>query len=215
MNYKSKFITFEGGEAVGKTTQIKMVKEWLKSLGVKSLFTREPGGVVIAERIREILLTTDINKEDYLNKDTELLLYTAARSEVVQKLIKPELEKGSVVICDRFFDSTAAYQGYARGLGIDKIYKLQEIVLGKFGPDKTILYLMDPEKAFKRRSEQEIKKDRMESEKMDFHKRVYEGYKIIAQKFPERVVEVDASEGIEEVHKKTIEIVKNTIELEM
>lgn len=209
MKYKSKFITFEGGEAVGKTTQVKMIKDWLEKNGINHLMTREPGGVVLSEAIRKLLLSPEYNP----NKKTELLLYTAARSEVVEKLIKPALEERKVVLCDRFYDSTAVYQGYSRDLGIDKVYELQKFALGDFKPDKTILYLMDPELAFKRRDGSN--QDRMEGQGMDFHKKVYEGYKIIAEKFPERISVVDASESISEIHKKTVEIVKDTIEIEM
>ena len=143
---KGKFITFEGGEGVGKTTQLRLIREYLEDKGVDAVFLREPGGNEISEKIREVIL-------DRANFDMtgmcEALLYSAARAQLCEKVIRPALEKGKLVICDRFTDSTFAYQGVARGLGADKIETMNNLACGDLVPDLTLFLDLRPELAFR------------------------------------------------------------------
>lgn len=200
-----KFVTIEGCEGVGKSTQVRKLKEYLSSRGIEAVFTREPGGTPVSEQIREVILNPE-NKD--MDDVTELLLYVAARRQHTQRFIKPELEKGNIVFCDRFVDSTTAYQGYARGLGAEKVESLNALAVGDVKIDLTIFLDFPPEKAFDRKGGRDTG-DRLENEKMEFHKRVYEGFCAIAAKEPERVVRLDASGSKEQTHEK---IIKTLIE---
>lgn len=200
-----KFVTFEGCEGVGKSTQVKKLKEYLASRGINAVFTREPGGTPISEQIRTIILDPENKSMDDV---TELMLYAAARRQHTQEFIKPRLENGETVICDRYIDSTTAYQGYARGLGSETVENLNALAVGDVNIDLTIFLDLPPERAFDRKGGRD-EGDRLENEKMEFHKRVYDGFCKIAEKNPLRVVRVDASGSKQQTHEK---IIKTLIE---
>lgn len=195
-----KFVTFEGCEGVGKSTQVKKLKEYFALRGINAVFTREPGGTPISEQIRTIILDPENKSMDDV---TELMLYAAARRQHTQEFIKPRLENGETVICDRYIDSTTAYQGYARGLGSETVENLNALAVGDVNIDLTIFLDLPPERAFDRKGGRD-EGDRLENEKMEFHKRVYDGFCKIAEKNPGRVVRVDASGSKQQTHEKII-----------
>ena len=194
------FITFEGIEGSGKSTQLKLLSGYLKAKGLSVLTTEEPGGTKIGLKVREILLAP----ENSMNPLTELLLYNTSRAQHVREVIYPALMQGTVVICDRFFDSTVAYQGHARGIDMAVIKTLNEIAAPDLKPFITFLLDMDVEEGL-RRNVKARKRDRLELETVEFHKRVQEGYFEIAKEEPERVKIINASGSTEEVHKRIIE----------
>jgi len=184
------FITFEGGEGAGKTTQAKMLVEALEGAGIETLMTREPGGTFGAEAIRDLVLE---GTSDRWSGMTELLLMYAARLDHVEKLIKPALERGVWVISDRFSDSSLAYQGYARGLGPDKVKTLHAAVMDEFEPDLTILFDIDPILAQKRVETRGEDLSRFDAESIAFHNTLREAFLNIAKNNPKRVFTVDAA----------------------
>ena len=184
-----KFITFEGGEGAGKTTQAKLLAEALEKAGIETLLTREPGGTFGAEAIRDLVLE---GTSDRWSGMTELLLMYAARLDHVEKLIKPALERGVWVISDRFADSSLAYQGYARGLDIDQVKSLHKTVMEGFEPDLTILFDMDPVLAQKRVETRGEDLTRFDAEGLEFHKTLRSAFLEIAEDNAERVQTVDA-----------------------
>ncbi len=186
---RGKFITFEGGEGAGKTTQAILLAEALEKAGVETLQTREPGGTFGAEAIRDLVLK---GTSDRWSGMTELLLMYAARLDHVEKLIIPALERGVWVISDRFADSSLAYQGYARGLGADRVKDVHEAVMGGFEPDLTILFDMDPVLAQKRVETRGEGLTRFDAESLDFHKTLRTAFLEIAEGNPNRVHTVDA-----------------------
>lgn len=192
-----KFITFEGGEGAGKTTQAKMLAEALETAGVETLLTREPGGTFGAEAIRDLVLE---GTSDRWSGMTELLLMYAARIDHVEKLIKPALSRGVWVISDRFADSSLAYQGYARGLGPDRVKGVHDSVMGGFEPDLTILFDMDPVLAQKRVETRGEELTRFDAESLDFHKTLRSAFLEIAKENENRVVTVDADGSRGNVH---------------
>ena len=192
---RGRFITFEGGEGAGKSTQIRVLAAALEQAGKAVCLTREPGGSDGAEQIRELLVTGDPDRWDAM---TELLLLYAARRDHVRRLIEPALEKGTWVLCDRFADSTMAYQGYGHGLDRGKIAALHKIVLGDLKPDLTIILDLDPEAGLARTrvSDEAARRgaeDRFERMKLAFHQRMREGFREIADGEPDRVALVDAA----------------------
>ncbi len=174
------FITFEGIDGCGKSTQFQMLKEYLESKGVDFLVVREPGGTVIGEKIREILLN---KKNDSMRPLTELLLFEAARAQITEEVIRPALEKGTCVLCDRFFDSTYAYQGYARKLGAEKVLMLNDLATAGLEPDLTFLIDIPVSVALERRGIRGEADDRMEALGTAFQEDVRKGYLEAAQKF--------------------------------
>lgn len=188
------FITFEGSDGCGKSTQIKKLAEYLTSQGKEVVVTREPGGTDISEQIRGIILDPN-NKEE--GPVTEMMLYAAARAQIVSELIKPSIEEGKIVLCDRFVDSSIAYQAYGRGLG-DQVKIVNSYALQGLLPDVTFFLDITAEEGRKRNKNTD-KNDRMEQEAIEFHQRVYEGYKKIAEDNKDRVVVINASKNIEEV----------------
>ena len=204
------FITFEGIDYTGKSTQARLLCDYLKSNKYKVLLLREPGGTKISERIREILLDK-IHLE--INLSTEFLLFSAARAQLVNELIKPALRKKYIVICDRYFDSSTAYQGYGSGLDIKKISEINEFATGSLTPDLTFLFDISPRKAFRRHSIRKNKKDRMETKNFTFYNKVCKGFKEIADKNKKRFVVIDGSQSIEVIHSLIIKKVKNKIKL--
>lgn len=187
---KGKFITFEGGEGAGKTTQAKMLAEALEGAGIETLLTREPGGTFGAEAIRDLVLE---GTSDRWSGMTELLLMYAARLDHVEKLIKPALERGVWVISDRFSDSSMAYQGYARELGPEKVKALHDAVMDGFGPDLTILFDIDPILAQKRVETRGEYLSRFDAESIAFHNTLRDAFLNIADANSERIFTVDAA----------------------
>lgn len=201
---KGLFISFEGIEGTGKTTQSRLLFERLISHGFDVLLTNEPGGTVIGERIREILLKIDHRG---MSPITELLLYNAARAQHLYEKILPALNQNKIVITDRFSDSTIAYQGYGRGIDLNLLHTLDSIATGGQKPHITILFDLDVQTGLRRN--QDINKiDRLELEDIDFHKRVRDGYLEIARREPSRIKIIDASEPVSVISEKIWEIIK-------
>lgn len=188
------FITFEGGEGSGKTTQLRMLAHRLEAAGVSVRAVREPGGTAVGESVRHILLDPD---HAGLDARAELLLYEAARAQLVAEVIEPALAAGEVVLCDRFFDSTTAYQGYARGLPLDEIATLNHAATGGLMPDRTLVFDIDPELGIERATCEGA--DRLECEDLTFHRAVREGFSAIAAAQPGRVRVIDASGTVDQV----------------
>lgn len=201
---KGSFITFEGCEGVGKTTQVERLRRYLEDSGQSALFLREPGGTVISEKIRAMLLSKE---NDKMNGKCEALLYSAARAQLLGEVVAPALEAGTIVICDRFTDSTFAYQGAARGLGMDFIDELNRMTCGDVVPDVTVFLDLHPREAFARKGGAD-KNDRLESQSIEFHEKVYEGYKEIARRYPERFICVDASKDADGVWEEVITLLR-------
>ena len=197
---KGLFITFEGGDGCGKTTQIKLLDEYLRNKGYKTLLTREPGSKGLGIKLREILL----NYDGEVSPVCESFLFLADRAQHVDCIIKPALNDGVIVLCDRHTDSTVAYQGYGRGLDLDQIHKLNNIATSGLKPDLTIVLDVDVETSQKRVG---AEKDRMESAGIEFFERVRQGFLEIAKQEPERVKVVDSTQTIEEIHKQILELV--------
>lgn len=203
------FFTIEGPEGSGKTTVAKKVVETLEKEGYKVLYTREPGGVGIAEKIRDIIL--DVNNTN-LDPRSEALLYAASRRQHLIEKVIPALEKGYIVICDRFVDSSLAYQGHARGLGIDEIYNINLFAINDCFPDMTILLNIDPEVGLARiMKNRQDEVNRLDLEGMSFHKLVHEGYEIIKGKYAERFTLVDGNNTPEVVFETVYKIIKDKI----
>lgn len=194
---KGCFIVFEGGEGSGKSTILEMIYNWMIESGKDVIKTREPGGIKISEKIREIIL--DANNAE-MDGRTEALLYAAARRQHLVEKIIPALKDGKIVLCDRFIDSSLAYQGYARGLGIDEIMKINEFAIDEYMPNLSILFDIDPEIGLERINKNRTGKlDRLDMEKLDFHLKVREGYNEIFETSKGRIIKIDASKSIEEV----------------
>ena len=166
---RGKFITVEGTDGSGKTTQIRLMEAYLNEKGHDVVLTREPGGTRISEKIREIILDL---KNDEMGSTTEMLLYASARAQLVSQVIKPAIDSNKTVICDRFVDSSLVYQGFGRGIDIKIIEDINNSAINGVWPDITFFFELDPETALKRRMAETIP-DRIEKEKIDFHKRVY------------------------------------------
>ena len=197
---KGLFITFEGGDGCGKTTQIKLLDEYLRSKGYQTLLTREPGSKGLGIKLREILL----NYDGDVSPRAESFLFLADRAQHVDCIIKPALKNGVIVLCDRHTDSTVAYQGYGRGLDLEQIHNLNSIATNGLKPDLTIVLDVDVETSQKRVG---AEKDRMESAGIEFFERVRKGFLEIAKQEPERVKIVDSTQTIEEIHKQILELV--------
>ncbi len=195
------FITMEGPEGAGKTTITKMLGKALQQEGYQVLLTREPGGVPISEQIREVILNKDNTAMD---SRTEALLYAAARRQHLVEVVMPELERGGIVLCDRFIDSSLAYQGHARGLDIEEVYNINKFAIGDMMPDATLFFDIDPEEGLRRiQSNGEREVNRLDLEALDFHKKVCEGYQFIINRWKERFIIVDAGRTIDEVFEET------------
>jgi len=191
------FITFEGPEGAGKTTVIQKIAERLTEKNIDVLATREPGGIEIAEKIRTIILNP---AHTAMDERTEALLYAAARSQHYFEKVRPALDAGKLVICDRFIDSSLAYQGYARGIGIDEVLSINEFAIGKKLPDMTILFDIAPEVGLARiyaTGNREV--NRLDVESLPFHQKVHEGYLLLVERYPERIRMVNADQDIDSV----------------
>lgn len=205
---KGIFITVEGPDGCGKSTQIKLLKDYLDNKGYDVVLTREPGGTPISEKIRDLILD---KKNKAMDSKTEALLYAASRAQHVAQVIKPALLNKKIVICDRFIDSSLIYQGIGRNLGIDNIYNLNLFAIDDVIPDITLLFDIDIEVA-KSRKENRGNLDRLESEVDDFHRKVFNGYKGLKKLYKERIKIVDANGSIEDVHKRTTNIIEEFLE---
>lgn len=202
------FITFEGIEGCGKTSQAKLLSKYLEGQGYKVIMTREPGGTAISEAIREVLLSTDFIK---MHPHTEVLLYLASRAQHIAEIIKPALQNGEIVISDRFSDSTFVYQCYVRGIDISIVETMNTFATGGISPHVTFILDVDPaeglQRAKSRNQKQSRKEDRLESETIEFHQRVREGYLKIAREYPERIFVVRSDRDKIEVHEEIKSIV--------
>ena len=200
------FITFEGPEGSGKSTQIQRIGAWLRETGRECIVTKEPGGTPISDRVRAILLDSAATGMDAM---TELLLYAASRRQHVVEIIRPALQRGERVLCDRYTDATLAYQGYGRLLDLDRLQTLNQWATDGVKPDLTLLFDLDEEtglaRAHARNAGMVVDESRLELEDLRFHRRVREGYRSLAAAEPERFAIVDGIGSIEEVFARTIE----------
>jgi dTMP kinase len=205
MLLEGKFISFEGPEGAGKTTVIKEVYERLKNEGKRVILTREPGGIRIAEKVREIILDNDHQEMD---AKTEALLYAAARRQHLVEKVVPALREGTIVLCDRFVDSSLAYQGHARGLGIDEVLTVNEFAIGDTMPDLTVFFDINPEAGLARIAANEMREEnRLDKESLHFHELVYDGYLELIRRYPERIQVTDASLSKEQVTENVWKII--------
>jgi dTMP kinase len=202
--FSGKFIVLDGPDGCGKTTQAKLLAEWLQKQGVSTAVFRDPGGTVIGEKIRQILLSPE---HEAMNTSTELLLYMAARAQLWSEKISPALKENKCVVLDRWLSSTCAYQGYAGGIGIDKVEKIATDCLERVWPDLTITLDVDPETSAKRLCRQ---LDRMEAKSREYHKKVREGFLQLAKEKKNFLV-VDGTSDIEAVHQKVIKFFRNML----
>ncbi len=186
---KGKFISFEGSEGSGKSTQAALVQQYLKKKKVPVLLLREPGGVKISEAIRGLLL--DVKNTDMI-KESETLLYMASRAQLVEEVLKPALKKGLVVLCDRFLDSTMAYQGYGNGVDVDAIKRIGDFATQGIKPGLTLLFDIETEKGLSRTN---AVKDRIELRSLEYHRRVRKGYLALAKKEPRRIRVIKVDKG--------------------
>lgn len=194
---KGTFITFEGPDGSGKSTTIEKVKEYLSENNINYISTREPGGIDISEQVREIILNRNNTSMD---SRTETLLYAASRRQHLIERVIPALEENKVVICDRFIDSSLAYQGYARGIGVDEVMRINEFAIDKYMPNFTFYLDIEPTLGIERISRSDNREvNRLDLEKIDFHNKVREGYLMLLEKYPDRIVKIDASQDIESV----------------
>ncbi|MCB9498275.1 MAG: dTMP kinase [Bacillales bacterium] len=205
-----KFISFEGTDGSGKTSVIKEVERYLKVAGYDVVTTREPGGVSISEQVRNVIHDTE-NKE--MDPVCEALLYAASRRQhLVQKVI-PLLKEGKIVLCDRYIDSSLAYQGYARGIGIEKVKEINEFAIDGIYPDLTLFINVRPEvglqRIFEHQASHEI--NRLDEESIEFHKRTHEGYLILAKMYPDRIKDVEGERSIKEVANDCFKLIKGIL----
>jgi dTMP kinase len=205
-------ITLEGVEGSGKSTLIQYLKELIEGIGKKVIVTREPGGIEISEQIRSVILDTKNTKMD---GRTEALLYAAARRQHLVERIVPALKEGNVVLCDRFIDSSLAYQGYARGLGIDEVLSINEFAIGSFMPNLTLYLDLDPQIGLSRiRKNKGREVNRLDLEEISFHLKVREGYEEVIKRFPDRIVRVDANQELDKVFLDTKQILLEKLKSE-
>lgn len=201
---KGIFVTFEGCEGVGKSRQIKLLERYLIDNNIEYYLTREPGGTEVSEQIRKVILD---GKNVSMTDECEALLYAAARIQLLKQEIEPRLNRGELVLCDRYVDSSLAYQGYARGLGVEFVENINSYAIKNFTPDYTVFLNLPPEQAFKRKGGVD-KTDRLELSGIDFHNKVYGGYLDLASKNPNRYLVIDASGEKEQTHAKVIAALK-------
>jgi dTMP kinase len=194
---KGLFITLEGGEGVGKTTMLKKLAQTLEQKNISYIITREPGGIMIAEKIREVILDS---AHTMMDARTEALLYAAARRQHLVEKVAPALHEGKVVLCDRFIDSSLAYQGYARGLGIDEVLSINAFAIDQHMPDFTFYLDMDPLDGLARIvAEKGREINRLDLESIEFHQKVRAGYNKVIGMYPNRIKKIDAARDVEQV----------------
>ena len=199
------FISFEGGEGSGKSTAINLIKDKLEEQGLKVIITREPGGVSVSEQIRKVIL--DINNQ--MSKETEALLYAASRTEHLYAKVIPHVNAGYVVLSDRYLDSSLAYQGFARGIGIDKVLEVN-MFAREYLPKRTYFFDVTPEVGLARIQGRD-KIDRLDLEAIDFHQKVYDGYLKVCELYPERVVKVDGTQTVDTIVNAVVEDILSLI----
>ena len=204
---RGRFITFEGVEGCGKSTQMSLLRAWMEEAGLPVLATREPGGTEVGEGIRELLLAP---RDEGLDAGAELLLYEADRAQHVSEVIRPALEAGAHVLCDRFFDSTTAYQAFGRGLDEEMVLELNRMASGGLVPDLTLLFSVPLEEGLSR-ARGESAGDRLEGESLAFHRRVQAGFEALAEREPGRFRALGEG-AIEQVHEEVVAIVKERFE---
>lgn len=205
------FITFEGVEGAGKTTALSYIHNQLTEAGYQVIRTREPGGIEIAEKIRDVILNPE---HTAMEARTEALLYAAARRQHLVERVLPALEEGKIVLCDRFIDSSLAYQGYARGLGIDEVYEMNRFAIGDAMPDLTILFRIDPVEGLKRiAANKDREQNRLDLEKIDFHQKVFNAYEQLIDRFPNRIQPINASQPVEAVQNECLNLIKNQLNI--
>jgi dTMP kinase len=205
-----RFITFEGGEGSGKSTQLALLKRAFEAAGLACLSTREPGGSPGGEQIRALLVN---GAPDSWDPVAETLLFYAARLDHVNRLIRPALDSGKTVLCDRFADSTMVYQGIGKQLSEEYIHSLHRLTLGHFAPDVTLVFDIDPAAGLQRASARKGSENRFESMDFDFHQAVRTGFLAIAQREPERCAVVDASAGPAQVHDQVVSLLNQRLGL--
>lgn len=206
---KGLFITFEGPDGAGKTTQIELLKKYFQDRGMDVVITREPGGTKIGEKIRNVILDVE-NKE--MDDICEALLYSASRAQLVSEIIIPSIETGKVVICDRFVESSVVYQGYARGLGEDTIASINKVATRGLVPNAVFLLMISPEEGI-RRKKGSGKLDRLEMEKIEFHNKVYEGYNRL-EGIRQNIHKIDAQRDVNDIHKDILRVIENLLKRE-
>ncbi|WP_416435455.1 dTMP kinase [Priestia megaterium] len=200
------FITFEGPEGAGKTTIIHMVQQKLIQEGYNIVLTREPGGIRIAEQIREVILNPSNTEMD---ARTEALLYAAARRQHLVEKVIPELNKGNIVLCDRFIDSSLAYQGNARGIGVEDIFAINQFAIEQTMPQATLYFDIVPEVGLERINKgRKDEINRLDLESLDFHYKVRDGYLSLLSEFPERIRRIDANQSVEKVCEEAYKQIK-------
>jgi dTMP kinase len=201
------FITMEGTDGAGKSTQLELLKNYFEDRGFCVTCVREPGSTPIGEKIREIII--DKNNKEMCNA-TEALLYAAARAQLVNEVIAPVLKRGDIVLADRFLDSSLVYQGYARGMGSKTITDINKYAVGELVPDLTIFLKLSPEEGIERKKQQ-AELDRMEAQKQNFHKRVYDGYIRLSKADKNRIKVVNAVGDVDVIHNKIVAYVENLL----
>ena len=203
------FITFEGPEGAGKTTISRLIENELQKQGIDVISTREPGGIAIAEQIRSVILDKENTAMD---SRTEALLYAAARRQHLAEKVIPALNEGKVVLCDRFIDSSLAYQGHARGLGVDEVLSINQFAIENMMPSLTLLFMISPDKGMERiYKNQDREVNRLDLETIGFHEKVHQGYHLLADRFKERITVVDADQSLEEVFKQVKQIIESQL----
>ncbi|MGP4070562.1 dTMP kinase [Halobacillus sp. B29] len=194
---KGLFVTFEGGEGAGKSSMLHAIGKELSEEGYQVLETREPGGIEIAEKIRHVILDTSHTAMD---ARTEALLYAAARRQHLVEKVVPALQEGKIVLCDRFIDSSLAYQGYARGLGMDEVYKVNDFAIEHCMPELTLLFDIEPSEGLSRiAANKGREQNRLDLEEIDFHQKVYDAYHQLADKYPNRIKVINAGQSFDKV----------------
>ncbi|WP_282929961.1 dTMP kinase [Anaerococcus sp. Marseille-Q7828] len=203
-----KFIVFEGPDGSGKTTILNKVNEILISKGYKTNLLREPGGTFISEKIRDIIID---NENINMDAKTEALLFAASRAQLVSEKIKPLMEAGEIILCDRFVLSSLTYQGVGRGLGIDEIKAINDFATGGLKADLTVFFNIDYKDALIRKRAN-FTADRLENEEFDFHKKIFDAYLDMAKLYQDEICEIDASKSIDEVSKSALDLILNILE---
>lgn len=203
------FISLEGGEGAGKTTVLRFLVSRLEQSGYDVLTTREPGGIDIAEKIRAVILHPEHTEMD---GHTEALLYAAARRQHLVEKVIPALKQGKIVLCDRFVDSSLAYQGHARGLGINEIYSINQFAMKDYLPQLTLFFDIEPKKGLERiHTNSNREKNRLDLEHIQFHEKVYEGYQLLTNKFPERIRVINANQQLKKVEQDAFDCVLSVL----
>ncbi|APC46729.1 dTMP kinase [Virgibacillus halodenitrificans] len=203
------FITIEGGEGAGKSTVLESLTQQLTARGYDVLATREPGGIEIAEQIRKVILDP-LNIK--MEKRTEALLYAAARRQHLVEKVLPALENGKIVLCDRFIDSSLAYQGFARGIGMDEVFSINQFAIQDCMPDLTLFFDISPKKGLERISANKNReRNRLDLEKLHFHEQVYEAYQLLIKKFPERIHTINADQTVDAVESEAFDCITTNL----